>query len=250
MPSLKQIVENQDTHLGKSFDLFIQAAILVALVVFSLETLPNISEKTHWWLHAIEVVIVIIFTLEYLLRIYVADDKPKFIFSFFGIIDLLAIIPFYFALGVDLKLLRTLRFFKIIRSLKLFRYIKAADRLVQAVALAREEIILFFFMAILMLFFAATGIYYFEHEAQPVKFASIFHCLWWAVATLTTVGYGDMYPITVGGRIFTFVILMVGLSIIAVPTGLLASAMFEVREKKRMEEEKTHLERGDEQSSF
>jgi voltage-gated potassium channel len=93
----------------------------------------------------------------------------------------------------------------------------------------KEELTLFFFSAILLLFFASVGIYYFENPVQPEVFSSVFESMWWAVATLTTVGYGDIYPITVGGKIFTFIILMVGLGIIAIPTGLIASALGKIR---------------------
>ena len=96
-------------------------------------------------------------------------------------------------------------------------------------ASAKEDLVLFFCMSLLLLYFAAVGIYYFDNEAQPEAFASIFHSLWWAVASLTTVGYGDIYPITVGGKIFTYVILMIGLGVIAVPTAILASALTDAR---------------------
>ncbi len=88
--------------------------------------------------------------------------------------------------------------------------------------IAREEIVLFFFVTVVLLYLAAVGIYYFEHDAQPEAFSSIFHSLWWAVATLTTVGYGDVYPITVGGRIFTFAVLAIGLGVVSIPAGLVA----------------------------
>ena len=110
------------------------------------------------------------------------------------------------------------------------RYNRALVRFSRAITLAREEIILFLGVTLGLLYFAAVGIYYFEHQAQPEEFASIFHSLWWAVATLTTVGYGDVYPITVGGRIFTFFILLIGLGIVAVPAGLLASALAKSRD--------------------
>ena len=94
-----------------------------------------------------------------------------------------------------------------------------------------------------MLYLTAVGIYYFEHEAQPEQFKSIFHSLWWALTSLTTVGYGDMYPITVGGKVFTFVILSIGLGIVAIPTGLLASALSQARQELQKEKDlKKHLE--------
>jgi len=159
----------------------------------------------------------------------VADHKWKFIFSFFGLIDLIAILPFYIASGLDLRAVRAFSLLRLVRIFKLFRYNQAARRFYRALIIAKEELILFGFVALILLYLAAVGIYYFEHQAQPAQFTSVFHCLWWAIITLTTVGYGDMYPITVGGKIFTFFILLLGLGISAIPTGLVASALSQVR---------------------
>tara|TARA_R110001606_G_scaffold332103_3_gene479958 strand:+ start:910 stop:1623 length:714 start_codon:yes stop_codon:yes gene_type:complete len=226
---LKSLVEEHDTPEGKIFDSVIQVLIIISLFTFSLETLPNLSERSQALLNLAEVIIVFLFTIEYALRVYVADRKTGYIFSFYGIVDFLAILPFYLALGVDMRTLRALRLLRLFRLFKLARYNKAIDRFANAFTIAREEIIIFAMVTIIMLYLSATGIYYFEHEAQPELFASIFHSMWWAVVTLTTVGYGDMYPITVGGRIFTFIILIIGIGIVAIPAGLLASALNKVR---------------------
>lgn len=229
MSALKQIVEQNDTRAGRVFDLTIQALIVISLVTFSVETLPNLSPTAQRWLYAAEVVTVLIFTAEYLLRLYVADRKLSFIFSFFGIIDLLAILPFYIASGVDLRSVRAFRFLRLFRAFKIVRYSKAIRRFHRAFVIAREEIVLFVIVTLMLLYFSAVGIYYFENEAQPDKFASVFHSLWWSVATLTTVGYGDIYPVTVGGKLFTFVVLLIGLGIVSVPAGLVASALSKAR---------------------
>lgn len=226
---LKSLVERHDTPEGRIFDLVIQALIIFSLLTFSFETLPDLSGSTRSLLGVLEAVIVILFTIEYALRIYVADRKTGYIFSFYGIVDFLAILPFYLALGVDMRTLRALRLLRLFRLFKLARYNRAIDRFVNAFTIAREEIIIFAMVTIILLYISATGIYYFEHAAQPELFASIFHSMWWAVTTLTTVGYGDMYPITVGGRIFTFIILIIGIGIVAIPAGLLASALNKVR---------------------
>ncbi len=104
------------------------------------------------------------------------------------------------------------------------RYNKAIRRFHIAIMVAKEELVLYLILTLMVLYFAAVGIYYCEHDAQPKEFASVFHSLWWAVATVTTVGYGDVYPITTGGRIFTFLVLLVGLGVVSVPAGLVASA--------------------------
>ena len=230
MPSLKQMIEQSDSLPGRIFDLVIQLLIVFSLVTFSIETLPSLSAGTQRFLWWAEVATVAIFTVEYLLRIAVADRKLSFIFSFYGLVDLLAILPFYVASGLDLRAVRIVRLLRLFRAIKMVRYSRAIQRFRVAFKMVREELVLFFTATAMLLYFAAVGIYYFEHEAQPQAFASVFDSLWWAVATLTTVGYGDVYPVTVGGKVFTFLILMAGLGIVAVPTGLLASALSKARD--------------------
>jgi voltage-gated potassium channel len=133
-------------------------------------------------------------------------------------------------MGVDLRSIRTFRLLRLFRIFKLARYSAAIRRFHVAIRIAKEEIVLFLGATLILLYLAAVGIYYFESDAQPEKFGSVFHSLWWAVVTLTTVGYGDVYPITVGGRIFTFLILVIGLGVISVPAGLVASALAKARQ--------------------
>lgn len=230
MQTLKQIIEDSDTRSGKAFDLVIQAMIVVSLVSFSIETLPDLSIETRRILKGVEVASIAIFTVEYLARVFVATHKRAFLFSFFGIVDLLAILPFYLSTGLDLRSLRSFRLLRLIRILKLARYSAAAKRFHRAFIIAKEELALFLFASLIVLYLAAVGIYHFENPAQPEKFSSVFHSLWWSVSTLTTVGYGDIYPITAGGRIFTFFILAVGLGIVSIPAGLVASALAKARE--------------------
>ena len=230
MTSIKQIIENSDTKLGKAFDIFIQIMIVLSLISFSIETLPSLSGEARDILGRIELFTVAIFTLEYTARVIVATKKKAFIFSFFGIIDLLAILPFYLTTGFDLRSLRSFRLLRLVRILKLARYSAAVKRFHHAFIIAKEELALFLFATLIVLYLAGVGIYYFENPAQPEAFSSIFHSLWWAVATLTTVGYGDIYPITVGGKLFTFFILVIGLGIVSVPAGLVASALSKARE--------------------
>ena len=222
---IKSIVELNDNRLSRFFAFSIQVLIILSIVTFSIETIPDLKPQTRNILQSIELVSVIVFTIEYVLRIYVANKKLKFIFSFFGIIDLLAILPFYLSFGIDLRSLRALRFVRLLRLFKLVRYNKALKHFARAITIAKEEILLFLFITLILIYLSAVGIYYFEHDAQPEHFSSIFDSLWWAIITLTTVGYGDVYPITVGGRVFTFIILMIGLGIVAIPTGILSSAL-------------------------
>lgn len=229
---LKQIIENNDTKEGKWFDIVIQFLIILSLISFSIETLPYLNNQIKKFLNIFEVLTVIIFTVEYLLRLFVADKKIKHILSFYAIIDLFAILPFYLSFGIDLRSIRILRLFRLFRIFKIMRYNKAIQFFIKAFLSIKEELVLFFILSAFLLFFASIGIYYFENPAQPEQFKSIFHSLWWAVTTLTTVGYGDMYPITLGGKIFTSIILFIGLGIIAVPTGLIASALIKTKDTK------------------
>nr|VFK59640.1 MAG: voltage-gated potassium channel [Candidatus Kentron sp. UNK]VFK68818.1 MAG: voltage-gated potassium channel [Candidatus Kentron sp. UNK] len=232
MTFLKRTIEEPNTPSGKVFAVFIQAIIVLSIVSFSVETLPGLSPSVVEGLVFLEIITVMIFTVEYLLRILVADHKPRFIFSFFGIVDFLAIVPFYLSamIGIDLRPIRALRLLQLARILKLARYSESTQRIYLAFKLIREDLILFFSVAMIVLYLSAVGIYYFERVAQPEVFQSVFHSLWWAVATLTTVGYGDAYPITVGGKVFTFFVLLIGLGIVAVPSGLVASALSKARE--------------------
>lgn len=230
------LLHDSDKKSGQIFAFFIQTLIIVSLIAFSLETLPNISAMSLYYLHAFEAIVVFIFTIEYLLRLYVAEKRISYILSFYGIVDLLAILPFYIFSGIDLRAVRLFRLLQLIRIFKLFKYSKALHRFQRAFLLVKEEMLLFGFVALITLYLSAVGIYYFEHAVQPDQFQSIFHSLWWALITLTTVGYGDMFPITAGGKIFTFLVLIVGLGIVAVPTGLIATALSQTRIEEKQQD--------------
>ena len=154
------------------------------------------------------------------------ENRRAFVFGFHGIVDLLAILPFYLAFALDLRGLRMLR---LVRLLKLVRFDAALGRMARAFVAAREELAISLLVLGVIVYFAAFGIFYFEHAAQPEKFTSMMDALWGAVATVTTVGYGDIDPITVGGRLFTFVVLIASLGLVAAPTGIFASALLSVR---------------------
>jgi voltage-gated potassium channel len=214
-----------DRRMIKGFELMVQSLIIVSLISFSIETLPNLSNNIKSILDAIEICVVVAFTIEYICRIVFSKNRLGFITSFNGIIDILAILPFYIASSLDLRSLRVFRLFRLVRLLKMCRYMEATVKLKKAFVEIKDELVLFAVVAIFVIYISAVGIYYFEHDVQPKSFQSIFHCLWWAVVTLTTVGYGDAYPITIGGKVFTSFMMITGIGVIAVPTGLIASAL-------------------------
>lgn len=234
---LRILIEENTTKGGKIFDYFIQVLILISLISFSIETLPNNSVETKNILLIIEIFCVSVFSIEYILRVFVAEKPLKYIFSFYGMIDLLAILPFYLTATIDLRAMRAFRIFRIFRALKLIRYNRALHRFHVAARIVKEEMVLFFIVTAILIFLSASGIYFFENNAQPESFSSIFHSLWWAIVTLTTVGYGDVFPITLGGKIFTFFVLIIGIGVVTVPAGLVATALTKARKLEEDEQE-------------
>jgi voltage-gated potassium channel len=218
--------------LGR-WELPIEVLVIANLVALAFETLPTLSPFWRQTLLNFEIFCSVVYTVEYAFRLYLARPRWKYATSFFGIIDLLAIVPFYLALALNLQALRAFRLLRLLRLFKLVRYTHATQRFRRAFAIARDDLVLFGVIALIVLYISSVGIYFFEHEAQPDKFTSVFDSLWWAVATLTTVGYGDIYPVTAGGRLFTFVVLVLGLGVIAVPSGLMASALSRVRAEEQ-----------------
>lgn len=215
--------------LGGKLDWIIATLILVSVIGFSIETLPDLKPLTRSLLLYVEWFTIVIFAAEYIYRVYRAKRKTAFIFSFYGLIDLIAFAPYILFPFLDFRALRLLRFLRFIRIMKLARYNDAIQRFGRALAMAKEEIVISVISTAVLVYLSAIGIYYFEHPAQPDVFKSVFDALWWAIATVTTVGYGDVYPITTGGRIFTMVILFLGLGLVAGTTGIFSSALLKSR---------------------
>lgn len=239
---VEEALEGTHPRLGRSVGFAIQGLIVLSVLSIGLETLPNLPDWAHhaFWIE--EIVVVAIFTVEYLLRIAIARNPWRYIFSFWGAIDLLAVLPFYFGLAGDFRGVRAFRLVRLLRLLKLAHYSAAANRMVGSLRLIVPELVIFAVVAATITYLCAFGIYVFEHDAQPEKFASVFHAMWWAAITLTTVGYGDVVPVTLGGRIFTMLMLFVAIGVVAVPTGLVASALSHFREEeRRLKEEERRL---------
>ncbi|MGB8817829.1 MAG: ion transporter [Rhizobiaceae bacterium] len=227
------IIWGQDARFGSAFDQAMIIVILFSIGGMALATVPGLPSWAYRLLDALDFAVLILFTLEYLLRLWTARSAWRYARSGWGIIDLAAILPFWLTFGGNFQALRSLRLLRILRIGKLARHVAALDRIARTFQLIKEELVVFGFLALIVMFIAAVGIYEFEHEAQPQAFASIPHALWFVVVTLTTVGYGDVYPVTAGGRFFTFFILIIGLGVIAVPTGLISSGLSRAREEEK-----------------
>ncbi len=219
-------------RLFQAAELFIQVLIVYSIFTFVLETMPELSRFARFF-EVSEAVVVAIFTVEYAIRWATAEKKWTYPFRPMSLVDLAAILPFFLALQVDLRAVRAFRLVRVLRILKLARYNQALQHLADAFALVRREFAVFAFLAGITLLLSATGIYYAEHDSQPDKFGSILACLWWSIVTLTTVGYGDVFPVTPFGKVFASLVMVVGIGVVAIPTGLMSSALTELARNKR-----------------
>nr|WP_275116236.1 ion transporter [Aliiroseovarius subalbicans] len=213
--------------IGNGVALGLNALIVLSAIAIAMETVPSLPPALRAGLFGFEIVLLGVFTLEYLLRVICSPRPLKYIFSFWGLVDLLTILPAIALMTPQWQAVRAFRLIRLVRLLKLFRSSKALERLVFAFREVKGEMMIFSVVAGLMLYIASVGIYIFEHDAQPENFSSIPMSLWWAVASFTTVGYGDLVPITAGGRIFTTFVLFIGLGIIAVPSAIVTTALLE-----------------------
>ncbi len=219
---------------SKSVDLFIIVLVIANIVAFMLSTVPAIEARWGLALERFEIFSVVVFTIEYVARIWAAAEFPfspeepewktrlKYALRPLQIIDLVVILPFYlsFLFTIDLRVLRILRLF---RLLKLARYSPAMQSLVTVVNNERRALLGALLLMVCLLLFASTGIYFVENRAQPEAFGSVPAAMWWAVATLTTVGYGDVTPITPLGRVFGGLVMLFGLGMFALPIGIMAT---------------------------
>jgi len=233
---IHSILEGSYNHWGRPYGLLNSAVIVLAVLTYTFATVPDLSPAAVTAIVLLEALVVGFFAADYVARLVTSPHPFKYAFSFWGIVDLLAWLPAVVFLGSSLTATRALRLVQLARILKLMHLAHAFDHMVEAVRDIRDQLLIFLMMTLIVLFLAAVGIYHFEHDAQPDVFASIPHALWWAVATLSTVGYGDIYPITAGGRFFTGIVLLVGLAVIAVPTGLISAALVSKQEENKDDE--------------
>jgi len=224
---LHEVIYEADTPAGKWFDIILIIAIIISIVLVMLESVQSFDEKHHEFLNISEWIITILFTLEYIARVICVRRPSTYIFSFYGIIDFLATIPKYLSLifvGTHaLVALRALRLLRVFRILKLGRYLGASKSLMTALKASRIKIAVFLFAIIVLTIILGTVMYLIEGPENG--FTSIPHSMYWAIVTLTTVGYGDMSPHTPFGQFIASIVMILGYGIIAVPTGIVTSEM-------------------------
>ncbi len=231
-------VAREGDRLSRGFDLALAGLILLNVLAVVLETEPAVARRFGGVLQVFEIISVGIFTIEYLARLWSCTASARFAHPVTGrvrfafqpliIIDLLAILPAFLPMvGVDGRFLRALRLLRVLRVMKLGRYSSAIQLMGRVFRAKAPDLAVVIFALSILLLIAASMMYFFEHEAQPEHFPSIPAALWWGVATLTTVGYGDVVPVTVMGRVFGGVMAVLGIGLFALPAGLLAGAFSE-----------------------
>ncbi len=236
-----------DDRLSQAVDIIIIVVILANVVAVVLESFEGLYARYAAWFFVLELVSVALFTVELALRLWTCDFlRPqrswpgavvRFLISPIGLIDLLAIVPFYLPLliPIDLRVVRILRLVRLLRLLKLTRYTRSVAAMAAAVRERRHELIVTVFLTALLLVVASTLMYYLESKVQPGAFPNIIASLWWAVATLTTIGYGDVFPVTGLGRLLSGIIAVLGIGLVALPTAIISSGFVEALARTRSE---------------
>jgi voltage-gated potassium channel len=224
---IHEIIFGTDTRAGKLFDIILTIAIILSILVVMLDSVIPIHEEYGFDLYIAEWFFTILFTIEYILRIVSSNNKIKYVLSFYGIIDLLAILPTYLSLILAgyqyLIIIRVLRLLRIFRILKLYRFIGASRHLIESLKASRHKIAVF--LSAVMAIVVVMGAAMYLIEGPEHGFRSIPESIYWAIITLTTVGYGDITPITPLGKTLAAMIMILGYSIIAVPTGIITAEL-------------------------
>ena len=248
------ISKAEDGDLASSiFDWSIMLLIAISIISIILESFSSIYSKWHSTFQIFEYISVVVFTVEYILRIWTADllypdskhPRLKYIFSFMAIIDLLAILPFYLPfISADLRFLRMMRLFRLFRLLRVFklgRYFEALQIIMRVIKTSGPQLIMSVALCFFVMLFSAIIMYTVENPVQPEQFPNVVSSLWWAMCTLTTVGYGDVYPITAVGKFFASVISLVGIGIIAIPTGIIAAGFNHAIDKTQEDKDEKEI---------
>ncbi|WP_020533577.1 ion transporter [Flexithrix dorotheae] len=243
--------ENSKTKKNRWFEYFITTLITLNIFAVFFESFEHFYGAHTTLFNIIEIFSVLVFTIEYLLRLWTSDmlypkhgkfkSAIKFMVSFYGLVDLLSILPFYipFLMKVDLRVVRSMRLLRLLRILKLQRYSTSFKMVISVFREAKSDIAVTLFITFLLLIIASTIMYHLENQIQPNNFSNIGQSFWWAIATLTTVGYGDIYPVTGWGKFISGIIALLGIGVVALPTGIISSKFIEkIREKEKSKKDK------------
>lgn len=234
------IVYGTDTVLGRLFDITLLAFIIVSVLLIMLESVESINDRFHTALSVMEWIITVFFTIEYVLRI-ISNNKPlSYIFSFYGIVDLVSILPMYLSFFIPgsnmLLTIRVFRLLRLFRVLDLVNFTSESNKLIGALKASRAKIMVFIYFMVIICVFLGTIMY--MVESRESGFSSIPRSIYWCVVTLTTVGYGDIAPSTTLGQMIATMIMIMGYGIIAVPTGIVSAQYTKDINRRKMENKK------------
>jgi len=252
MYAIVEVVSHEDfiTRKLDIFDIFIIVLIILNILAVILETVQSIYSSAPHLFRSFEIFSVIVFTIEYALRVWTCtvneeykrpiSGRIRFILSPIALIDLFAFLPFYIPMIIplDLRFLRAFRLLRLIRVLKIGRYSEAVRLFGRVLNAKKAELFTAIFVIFVLLIVSSSLLYYVEHGAQPDKFSSIPEAMWWGVVTLTTVGYGDIYPITPFGKFLASIISLLGIGLFAMPAGILSAGFVEEIKTKKLERDK------------
>ena len=233
---LYDIIFESETPAGKAFDVTLIACIVLSIVLVVIESFEGVSGKFSLTLQVLEYLFTFFFTAEYLLRLYCSPNPRHYALSFFGIIDLLATLPLYiswiFGPARYLMIVRVFRLIRVFRVFKLFNFLNEGNLLLRALHASSRKIAVFFLFVIIMVISLGTLMYMIEGQEPGTAFNNIPNSIYWACVTLTTVGYGDIAPVTGLGRFLSSIVMLLGYTIIAVPTGIFSASMVEMVRKE------------------
>ncbi len=235
---LYNIVFNSDTKAGKAFDISVMIAIVLSLIVAFIETKPAVMGRFKDVLTILEYILTFFFTIEYILRLYCSPRPKDYALSFFGVIDLLATLPLYLSFIPCLSsaryffIVRVFRLIRIFRVLKLFAFINEGYLLLQSIRLSLRKILVYFLFVLILVTIIGTLMFIVEGNQPGTQFTDIGTSIYWAIVTLTTVGYGDITPVTLVGRLLSSIVMILGYTIIAVPTGIVSATMIDETKRK------------------
>ena len=231
---LYQIIFEHDTPAGKAFDIGLIICVLASVLAVMLETVRSIFVPHKFLFYWVEWFFTLLFTVELALRLYCAPNKLRYLRSFYGIIDVLSILPTYLSMFIPgaqaFIIIRAMRLLRVFRILKLSNYTSAGIHLRQAVFAAKPKIVVFIFFVVTLVTIVGTLIYYIEGRENG--FTSIPKSIYWAVVTMTTVGYGDITPLTTLGQFLSALLMITGYGVIAVPTGILSTEMAKIEREE------------------
>lgn len=235
------IIFESNTPLGKTFDVALLWAIVLSILLVIVESMQGLPMLAKDIFKVLEYVFTFFFTIEWLCRLYCAQDRLKYVFSFFGIVDLLATLPLYlgwfFSSARYLMVMRTFRLVRVFRVFKLFSFLEEGDNLLRSLRISFPKIMVFFLFVVVMVISLGTLMYMVEGTVPDTPYTDIPTSIYWAIVTMTTVGYGDIAPVTPMGRFLSALVMLMGYTIMAVPTGIV-SAQFIHDHQNRSEKEK------------